>query len=90
MAVQHLLALVHYRVDRVPHIVVDTARCQDCSHRVCLVTCPAECYTLDPTGDLQFSYENCLECGTCREVCDEEAIEWDYPRGGFGVGFRYA
>jgi ferredoxin like protein len=90
MAVHHLLALVHFEVDRVPHIEVDTALCRECPHRACLVSCPAECYTLDAEGALQFSYEACLECGTCRIVCDREAVAWDHPRGGFGVGFRYA
>ena len=34
-------------------------------------------------------YENCLECGTCRLACPYENISWKYPRGGFGVKYRY-
>jgi ferredoxin like protein len=30
----------------------------------------------------------CLECGTCLLVCDKGALDWNYPKGGFGVRFR--
>jgi len=33
-------------------------------------------------------YETCLECGTCYVVCDKEAVDWNYPRGGYGVCYR--
>jgi ferredoxin like protein len=90
MTIDHLLALVHYDVDRHAHITVDTARCTLCPHRDCLTTCPAQCYVLSSEGQMEFSYEACLECGTCRIVCDRDAIVWEYPRGGFGMGFRLA
>lgn len=90
MAVIHLVSLDYYNVDRRPHITVDSSFCPTCPHQACLVTCPAECYTKDPERGVQFSYEACLECGTCRVICDRGAITWDYPRGGFGVGFRLA
>jgi ferredoxin like protein len=88
MAVDHLLRLVHFSVDLQPHITVDAESCTSCSHRGCLFTCPAECYTEDREGGVKFSYEGCLECGTCRVVCDRGAVSWNHPRGGFGVGFR--
>ncbi|MEG8157355.1 ferredoxin family protein, partial [Escherichia coli] len=32
----------------------------------------------------------CLECGTCRILGLGSALEqWEYPRGTFGVEFRY-
>ena len=30
-------------------------------------------------------YAGCLECGTCRLVCDSDNVDWNYPRGGFGI-----
>jgi ferredoxin like protein len=90
MSVTHLLSLIHYEVDRQPHIVVDAGRCRSCPHRACLTTCPAECYLANEKQEVEFSYEACLECGTCRVLCDQDAIVWDHPRGGFGVGFRLA
>jgi ferredoxin like protein len=40
-------------------------------------------------GSVLFNYEQCFECGACYFVCTQEgAIQWTYPRGGFGVTFR--
>ncbi|MCG2879366.1 ferredoxin family protein, partial [Obesumbacterium proteus] len=30
------------------------------------------------------------ECGTCRILCRDSVLdEWNYPRGTFGVEYRY-
>jgi ferredoxin like protein len=36
-----------------------------------------------------FSFEGCLECGSCRMICDRGAIDWTLPRGGFGVCYEF-
>jgi ferredoxin like protein len=37
-----------------------------------------------------FSYEGCVECGSCRIVCNElDNVGWTYPTGGFGIHYRY-
>jgi ferredoxin like protein len=33
-------------------------------------------------------YAGCLECGSCFAVAAPGAIQWHYPRGGFGVNYR--
>ena len=38
---------------------------------------------------LEVAYENCLECGDCQIVCPYDNIDWSYPRGGFGVAYKY-
>ena len=41
-------------------------------------------------GSVRFDYAGCLECGTCRILGLDTVLEkWDYPRGTFGVEFRY-
>ncbi|HIH8553463.1 TPA: ferredoxin family protein, partial [Salmonella enterica] len=41
-------------------------------------------------GSVRFDYAGCLECGTCRILGLDTALEkWEYPRGTFGVEFRY-
>jgi ferredoxin like protein len=51
--------------------------------------CPAGCYTFnEETRLLSVVYETCLECGTCYVSCAKGAIDWSYPRGGFGVRYR--
>jgi ferredoxin like protein len=53
-------------------------------------TCPAGCYSLNDSGRVEIAVDGCLECGTCRVVCAAtKDIEWNYPRGGFGVLFKF-
>jgi len=50
--------------------------------------CPAELYVEEADG-VRFDYLGCLECGTCRVLSKNKVVkEWEYPVGGFGVGFR--
>ncbi len=52
--------------------------------------CPAHCYDVNDRGQVEITPDGCLECGTCRVVCAETGeIEWTYPRGGFGVLFKF-
>ena len=52
--------------------------------------CPASCYALNEEGQVEITVDGCLECGTCRVLCGESGeIEWSYPRGGFGIMFKF-
>lgn len=70
------------------HITVDTSLCLSCRDEPCVYVCPAQCYQKE-REQLVFNWENCVECGSCRIVCPAGAITWDYPRGGFGVCYRF-
>jgi ferredoxin like protein len=87
---EELLGLDKFEVDEdEPHIVLDKAICAKCKEKPCLVACPAVLYTLKGE-EVNFEYVGCLECGTCRMVCKNKGIvKWQYPRGTFGVNFRY-
>ena len=51
--------------------------------------CPAGLFVPTTDGGILFNYEQCFECGTCYQVCnDQGAITWTYPDGGDGVVFR--
>lgn len=77
-----------WNVDERPHILVDYTKCEKCNAKPCIYLCPAGCYTL--AGDrVVFSYEGCVECGTCRVVCPMDAITWNYPRSGHGIMYRF-
>ena len=52
-----------------------------------LFICPAKVYTLNEKDEVVVSFENCLECGTCR-VAAPEAVEWEHPQGGHGIVYR--
>lgn len=81
------LLRVRHQVATDAHIVLDGAKCVGCDLKPCLYFCPAACFT-EEDGEIKFGYEGCLECGTCRVMCPNGALTWDYPLGGYGVSFR--
>lgn len=87
---EELLGLNKFSVDEEEaHIVLDKTICANCQEKPCLKACPAILYTLKE-GEISFDYAGCLECGTCRLVCKNKGIvKWEYPRGTFGIAFRY-
>ena len=89
MNIEAKLGLDVFALDKQPHIVVDQEVCRTrCGRRACLTACPAHLYTLGPQGEITLNFEGCLECGTCKLACPEGALNWSYPRGGFGVQYR--
>ncbi len=88
MNMEERLALNKYDVDNQAHIRLEDGKCRECSHKACLIICPAECFKLRE-GTVSFAYEGCLECGSCRVVCNEGGLDWSYPRSGFGVSYEY-
>ena len=72
-----------------PHIVVKA----DADKQVLellVKACPAGLYKKQDDGSVRFDYDGCLECGTCRIICDEHRnLEWEWPRGGFGILFKF-
>lgn len=52
--------------------------------------CPAGCYEENSAGQVEITPDGCLECGTCRVLCEPSGdIVWNYPRGGYGVLFKF-
>ncbi len=52
--------------------------------------CPAGCYSLNEHGRVEIATDGCFECGTCRVLCEPSGeLEWNYPRGGYGVLFKF-
>jgi ferredoxin like protein len=89
MATDAKLGLDVFKVDKEPHITIDKTKCKDCRDQPCLTVCPANLYSLTPAGELAVNFEGCLECGTCRIVCEGGGIKWVNPRGGFGLQLRF-
>jgi ferredoxin like protein len=80
-----------YRVDvGNPHIrIKDEAVCTRCDLMPCVVCCPASCWSADADGRVDLVVDGCVECGTCRIVCEPGNVDWNYPRGGFGILFKF-
>ena len=91
MNIEAKLGLDVFQIDsEQSHILIDQEVCQSrCTIRYCLHVCPADLYDLDENGEMTVDYEGCLECGTCFIACLEEALEWHYPRAGYGVQYRF-
>ena len=82
-----------YRVDSGrPHInILDASVCaSQCEEKPCTHCCPASCYTLEGNRSVTLITDGCLECGSCRIICTEfHNVEWNYPRGGYGILFKF-
>lgn len=87
-SIEDKLSVNKYDIDKDIHIRVHEDKCEQCERHPCLYTCPADCFKLKE-GHITFSYEGCLECGSCKLICDEEAIDWILPRAGFGICYQY-
>ena len=56
----------------------------------CTTVCPAKVYEWEGAHKkIIVNYENCIECGACRMLCPFLNIDCDWPRGGFGVAYKY-
>lgn len=63
-----------WRVADAPHIVpADSVERQTVQWLI--NACPAGLFSLTPEGDLRIDYRSCLECGTCRLLCDEKTLQ---------------
>ncbi|HIE50506.1 MAG TPA: 4Fe-4S dicluster domain-containing protein [Armatimonadetes bacterium] len=89
MRIEDRLFLNRFLPDDRSHLVIrEPENCRRCERKQCTYTCPARVYTWEGER-IQVAYEGCLECGTCRIVCNEfHNIDWHHPRGGFGVVYR--
>ncbi len=74
-----------------PHITVDEAICRTCDTQPCVQMCPADVYKRDLNDEKRVvvSHDNCLECGTCIQVCPLGSVDWSFPDGGMGVKYRF-
>jgi len=79
-----------FKNDEEAHIIIRQEICRQCELKPCLRICPAGLYSIsEESGEILIEYTGCLECGSCRVVCPCGALAWSYPRGGFGVQYRY-
>jgi ferredoxin like protein len=88
-ALKAKLGLDVFKPGAEPHIRIRPGREKDPRLVKAILACPAGLYSLMDSGDVVLTIDGCLECGTCRYVCGEEVLSWNYPEGGIGVQYRY-
>jgi len=88
--IDELIGCVKFFVDEeVSHLKIKSQEvCRQCAEKPCLDFCPAGVYRASLEG-MVVSYQACLECGSCRVGCPFQNIDWAYPRGGFGVNYKF-
>lgn len=91
MKIEEKLAVDAFRTDKESHIKINHEVCRSkCKVRYCLFVCPGSLYSYnEETDEMVVEFAGCLECGTCKVACAEGAIDWNYPRGEFGIRYRY-
>lgn len=91
MKLEDKLYLGRFNTDKLNHIkIIDPLVClEKCPDKPCTRFCPSHVYQWDEEAKrIAVGYEGCLECGTCRIGCPFGNIDWNYPRGGFGVSWK--
>ncbi len=90
MEIEKKIALDAIKNDKESHITLDQERCRQCAEHWCMAVCPGNLYSVnEETKDVVVEYAGCLECGTCMIACTRDSVSWAYPRGAFGVQYRY-
>ena len=90
-AVSDRLFTIRYKCDDQSHLIIkDRDVCLKCTTKDCNYFCPSDVYEWDPKQKITtVAYENCIECGTCRIACPSHNIYWVYPKGGYGITYKY-
>lgn len=85
------LFTIRYKCDDDSHLKIKEAEaCIRCKDKSCNTFCPAEVYEWDgERKTTHVAFENCVECGTCRIACPSDNISWVYPKGGYGISYRF-
>ena len=90
-SIEERLYSIRYKVDDQSHLTIRNMDvCLACETKACTHFCPADVYHWDAQAEqTTIAYENCVECGTCRIACPDHNIEWVYPKGGYGIAYRF-
>lgn len=91
MKVEEKLYNNRYMVDEGhPHIAIVAKGAPSPALKSLITVCPAGCYAEEEDGSVVVTPDGCLECGTCRVICAGTGeLQWDYPRGGYGILFKF-
>ncbi len=89
--IEDRLAQNRYVVDAGrPHIRVVPHTIPSPVLRALVHACPAGCYAETDRGTVEVAPDGCMECGTCRVLTQATGeVEWKWPRGGYGVLFKF-
>lgn len=69
-------------------ILIDRNKCNKCG--LCILVCIVNLWSkIDDKITISDDYkEKCLECAGCYQVCEPNAISFQYPPGGTGIVYE--
>jgi NAD-dependent dihydropyrimidine dehydrogenase PreA subunit len=77
----------YYPGDTGKFIKVDEEKCTACG--LCAKFCTRNVWQQDGSVYRPSNLKNCVECGACWNVCEDDAVIFSEPAGGTGVRFSY-
>jgi ferredoxin like protein len=84
-----LMSLKYFTDEEETHLLImNPEACVSCN-QPCLSFCPVGAYQKQEDGHVVIAAQSCIECGSCRLMCPHNNVEWKYPRGGFGVAYKF-
>jgi ferredoxin like protein len=85
-----LMSLKYYVDEGDAHLqILSPEVCVQCKKKACLYFCPVGAYQEQDSGQVLIAYQSCIECGSCRLMCSYKNVGWKYPRGGFGIAYKF-
>jgi ferredoxin like protein len=89
-ALKAKLGLDVFKPLREAHIRIRPGMEKDARLKPAVRICPAGCYSENEQAAVVLNVDGCLECGTCRIICTTyRNVDWEYPRGGYGILFKF-
>jgi len=89
MGLKAKLGLNVFKPGKEAHIKIKPGMEKDPRLKRAVLVCPAGLYRENEAGEIEFTIDGCLECGTCRLACGTEVLDWNYPEGDTGVQYRF-
>ncbi len=92
MKLEDKLFLDQYKVDSEAHLKIkDPEVCVNCTDKQCTWVCPAGVYKWDDEAKrIILGWENCMEMGACVVACNQfDNIDMKYPKGGYGISYKF-
>ena len=84
-----LMTIKYFTDEQEIHLqLIDAEVCVSCD-QPCLFFCPVGAYQKQQDGHMVIAFQSCIECGSCRLMCTHNNVNWKYPRGGFGVAYKF-
>ena len=84
-----LMSLKYFTDEQETHLqLIDPEACVSCD-QPCVYFCPVGAYQRQEDGHVVVATQSCIECGSCRLMCPRNNVNWKYPRGGFGVAYKF-